>query len=974
MRSLIKGITAALAVTVPGLLFASSAVDNLPAAEAQQLRQSIQEMRANPRGPFSQIRWFCNDGSVLPPKAYACVEHGGGNQHGEWSDQTLRLRAAGFPVANVMVQLDAADFGELPPQQDHFRALILEQFLIDYDDGWILHKARYYRGAFQIEDEEASAYAFLSELARQPGWIETRYPLLVEAARLIPHGQSAIGAADIRGMATVLNTEDAGFSELRNKIHGRPEPSDAARVREYAARSGKPELADDYEALAAAIDTAARLPDPAPAIDAFAAKSRDSQLANTLRQQTAALSDAATATQRLERLGTLMATLREGISRSGNPLDCIDLILSLEAHVFNLGQKLGIGETRYSRAESVDLMHGFARAAYGVGLLTAWEWQNLSNSMKAFDAGTMELDGYLAELRYLGRAPGWATRRLALYFEPTIHRFAQIEPLSAEYLPDRMRGSPLLFYSRLLEPLEGDAMQLAGIRQQMFGRDVPSGLRSLNPGIGRGVLRTLDELRNVPEGTADSIALVPETVSELPVVAGILTEHEGNALSHVQLLARNLGVPNVVVADQHLPDLRRYLGQRIMVASSPRGVVRIMLDDSHEDARSDTAPQVSERISIDVSRLDLTTQELIPTSQLGSADQGVRVGPKAAQVGKLTKHFPGHVAPGLAVPFGLFAHSLLDRQVEPGGPTLFEWMTIHFDELQAIDDPVQRTTRTREILGTIRNWFETRPPNPEKLDQFHQALLDNFGPDGSYGVFVRSDTNVEDLPGFTGAGINLTVPNVVGFDNIVQAMRDVWASPFTERSYGWRQGIMNDPEHVYASVLLHRSVNADISGVLVTADAETGARDHITVVVNEGVGGGVEGQAAESLLVRKSDAKVSLLGSATAPYKRILKTSGGSELVSTSGAERLLTEDKIAALLKFVSQLPGWFDTLPPEERADAVADVEFGFVGDKLYLFQIRPFVQSQGASSSSYLRSLDEGLVQSSTVRVNLEQPPGG
>ena len=374
MRSFIKGITAALAVTVPGLLFASSAVDNLPAAEAQQLRQSIQEMRANPRGPFSQIRWFCNDGSVLPPKAYACVEHGGGNQHGEWSDQTLRLRAAGFPVANVMVQLDAADFGESPPQQDHFRALILEQFLIDYDDGWILHKARYYRGAFQIEDEEASAYAFLSELARQPGWIETRYPLLVEAARLIPHGQSAIGAADIRGMATVLNTEDAGFSELRNKIHGRPEPSDAARVREYAARSGKPELTDEYEALAAAIDTAARLPDPAPAIEAFAAKSRDSQLANTLRQQTAALSDAATATQRLERLGTLMATLREGISRSGNPLDCIDLILSLEAHVFNLGQKLGIGETRYSRAESVDLMHGFARAAYGVGLLTAWEW------------------------------------------------------------------------------------------------------------------------------------------------------------------------------------------------------------------------------------------------------------------------------------------------------------------------------------------------------------------------------------------------------------------------------------------------------------------------------------------------------------------------------------------------------------------------------------------------------------------------
>jgi hypothetical protein len=105
----------------------------------------------------------------------------------------------------------------------------------------------------------------------------------------------------------------------------------------------------------------------------------------------------------------------------------------------------------------------------------------------------------------------------------------------------------------------------------------------------------------------------------------------------------------------------------------------------------------------------------------------------------------------------------------------------------------------------------------------------------------------------------------------------------------------------------------------------------------------------------------------------VLKPTGGSELVSASGAERLLTDDKIAALLDFVAQLPNWFDTLPPDERANAVADVEFGFLDGKLYLFQIRPFVQSKGAASSAYLRSLDEGLVQSSTVKVRLDQPPG-
>ena len=52
------------------------------------------------------------------------------------------------------------------------------------------------------------------------------------------------------------------------------------------------------------------------------------------------------------------------------------------------------------------------------------------------------------------------------------------------------------------------------------------------------------------------------------------------------------------------------------------------------------------------------------------------------------------------------------------------------------------------------------------------------------GVFVRSDTNVEDLPGFTGAGLNLTVFNVVGFDNIVKAISEVWASPYTPARLG----------------------------------------------------------------------------------------------------------------------------------------------------------------------------------------------
>jgi hypothetical protein len=44
------------------------------------------------------------------------------------------------------------------------------------------------------------------------------------------------------------------------------------------------------------------------------------------------------------------------------------------------------------------------------------------------------------------------------------------------------------------------------------------------------------------------------------------------------------------------------------------------------------------------------------------------------------------------------------------------------------------------------------------------ALRRTFGRNDVLGLFVRSDTNVEDLAGFTGAELNLTLPNVIGFD------------------------------------------------------------------------------------------------------------------------------------------------------------------------------------------------------------------
>ena len=176
-----------------------------------------------------------------------------------------------------------------------------------------------------------------------------------------------------------------------------------------------------------------------------------------------------------------------------------------------------------------------------------------------------------------------------------------------------------------------------------------------------------------------------------------------------------------------------------------------------------------------------------------------------------------------------------------------------------------RAIPTGRIPRRIGSRYRERRPRRRFKARLRQKLQQVFGADGSYGVFVRSDTNVEDLPGFTGAGLNLTVANVVGVDKIIEAISRVWASPFTARSFAWRQSLMDKPQHVYPAVLLMLSVNADKSGVLVTQDIESGDQGWISVAVNEGVGGAVDGQSAESLRINVKTGQTRLMAAATAP-------------------------------------------------------------------------------------------------------------
>jgi phosphoenolpyruvate synthase/pyruvate phosphate dikinase len=247
-----------------------------------------------------------------------------------------------------------------------------------------------------------------------------------------------------------------------------------------------------------------------------------------------------------------------------------------------------------------------------------------------------------------------------------------------------------------------------------------------------------------------------------------------------------------------------------------------------------------------------------------------------------------------------------------------------------------------------------------------------FGPDGTYGVFVRSDTNVEDLPGFTGAGLNKTVANVVGFKNVLAAISQVWASPFSKRAFAWRQSHMDQPQHVYASVLLLRSVPSEKSGVMVNRDIETGQTGWLSVVVNEGVGGAVDGQAAESLRINIQTGDVRRLAQATAPWRRVLKPTGGVDKELVEATESVLKPQEIKQLITLAQELPQRYPPILDDDGNPAPADIEFGFVQSKLQLFQIRPFLESAQARSNEYLNALDKDMTSQLTQTVKLADKP--
>lgn len=103
-------------------------------------------------------------------------------------------------------------------------------------------------------------------------------------------------------------------------------------------------------------------------------------------------------------------------------------------------------------------------------------------------------------------------------------------------------------------------------------------------------------------------------------------------------------------------------------------------------------------------------------------------------------------------------------------------------------------------------------------------------------VAVRSSATAEDLPGMSFAGQQATFLNIKGEANLLNAVRDCWASLFTPRAIFYRAQNKIPTEKVGISVIIQKMVESIVSGVMFTVDPVKNDKDRIIVDAVWGLG------------------------------------------------------------------------------------------------------------------------------------------
>lgn len=218
---------------------------------------------------------------------------------------------------------------------------------------------------------------------------------------------------------------------------------------------------------------------------------------------------------------------------------------------------------------------------------------------------------------------------------------------------------------------------------------------------------------------------------------------------------------------------------------------------------------------------------VIPFEELRMADVEI-VGGKNSSLGEMISQLHSK---GVRVPTGFATTALAFR----------DFLDHHQLTQKIIDRLVGLNTDDVKALAAagqdIRSWI-VQVPLQERLETEIRAAFSKLDADGNGSFAVRSSATAEDLPDASFAGQQESYLNVVGIEDVLIRIKEVFASLYNDRAISYRvhKGFLH--AEVALSAGIQKMVRSDkaSSGVMFTLDTESGFNDAIFITSSYGLG------------------------------------------------------------------------------------------------------------------------------------------
>ena len=443
---------------------------------------------------------------------------------------------------------------------------------------------------------------------------------------------------------------------------------------------------------------------------------------------------------------------------------------------------------------------------------------------------------------------------------------------------------------------------------------------ALNTGTAVGRIHIIDKLDDTVEIGDNEIIVLRELPLSLPPVRGIIIAKPSSPLSHINILAKGWNIPNVYIKDAD----RLFREYNTYVFKLEANLTDYSLDRaSGEDLPKFASPDQQ------VPPADLKTMRLAGIREMRKKNS-LAYGSKAANLGEmLNARLAGIIIPdGFSIPYYWYARFMKDNGFND---RINELM----DDNDFVHNPRVRRQKLDEFRKAIQNGKFDDGLRKQVIAKWRTQLAGKP-------VFVRSSSNSEDLPNFSGAGLYSSVPNVIAEDKLIDAIKKVWSSIWNFQAYEARVRNYVSQTDVYMAALVQVGVDMERGGVMITKDPfDDKSKDSVYISAVCGHNSKVVdnvGIPEQILFNPKSNSVVVMTLS---QQENALAFDPNGDLRETvdkcaSAKKRVLTDLQARALARAAINIRRAFGGRKEQ-------DIEWGMIGNRIYVVQSRPYIDKK-------------------------------